>query len=256
MNPKPRAIIADDEEELRKYLKTMLESAWPDLEICSEAKNGVEAVEQIIAHKPDIAFLDIKMPGMTGLEVAREIVGTCWVVFVTAYDQYAVTAFENQAIDYLLKPVSAKRLEQTVARLKNRFEQKKPLPDQIPEAIQTLLSNVSGSNQPEYLKWIRAQHGDGIRLIPVEDIFCFKSEDKYTCVLTRTGESLIRTPIKTLALELNPDEFWQIHRGAIVRVDQIDRVSRSLTGRHVVKLKDFPEPLTVSRAFSHFFKQM
>jgi DNA-binding LytR/AlgR family response regulator len=256
MSNKPVAIIADDEEQLRTYLKTKLAQIWPDLVICNEAKNGIEAIDQINECRPDIAFLDIQMPGLTGIEVARKIAGKCWIVFITAYDKYAVEAFESEAIDYLLKPVTTERLEKTVSRLKERVETQSEPPQDFSQIVEKLISNMPDKSTSEYLKWIRAQHGDGIRLIQTDDIIYFKSEDKYTCVKTKTGESLISKPIKELAKELDPEKFWQIHRSTIVSVASITKVSRSLTGRHIIKLKNISEPLTVSRTYSHLFKQM
>lgn len=251
-----RAIIADDEEQLRQHLRSQLTEVWPDLIISGEAKNGQEALELIEQYRPDIAFLDIRMPGLSGIEVAKKIAGSCWVVFVTAYDQYAVEAFEHEAIDYLLKPVTAGRLAKTVKRLKNQITSSQKPPQEIAEIVQRLLTSLPQRQAPAYMHIVRVQKGDGIRLIPVEEVYYFKASDKYTMVITKEGESLIRKPIKELADELDPQQFWRIHRGTIVNVQCIDQVSRSLTGRGLVKLKGRSETLAVSRQYIHLFKQM
>ncbi len=251
-----KAIIADDEDQLRRYLRSQLSEVWLDLIICGEARNGQEALELIEKHHPDIAFLDIRMPGLSGIEVAKKIAGSCWVVFVTAYDQYAVEAFEHEALDYLLKPVTNERLERTVKRLREQIASSPKPPMELTEVVERLMADLSRGQAPQYLKFVRVQHGDGIRLIPVEEVYYFKASDKYTIVMTKEGESLIRKPIKELADELDPQKFWRVHRGTIVNVSCIDKVSRSLTGRGVVRLKDRPENLTISRQYIHLFKQM
>ena len=249
------AVIVDDEEPLRHYLRKLLATNWPELLICGEAENGIDAVELITSQQPAVVFLDIQMPGLNGIEVVRQIPAATHTVFVTAYDSYAVAAFENEAIDYLLKPVTADRLEKTIGRLKARMEQDQPNSPAIIKVVEALFAQQAVNSSSDYLKWIRAQQGDGIKLIATDEIVCFRAEDKYTCVVTLNGESLIRTPIKDLAAGLDPDTFWQINRGEIVRVDQISKVSRSLTGRYVVKLKN-DQLLTVSRNYAHLFRQM
>jgi DNA-binding LytR/AlgR family response regulator len=251
-----KAIIADDEEQLRRYLRSQLADCWPDLMICGEARNGQEALELIERHRPDIAFLDIRMPGLSGLEVAKEIAGSCWAVFVTAYDQYAVEAFEHEAIDYLLKPVTAERLEKTVKRLQDQITSSQKPPREIAEIVERLMTSLPQRHAPAYLQIVRVQKGDGIRLIPVEEVYYLKASDKYTMVITKEGESLIRKPIRELADELDPQRFWRIHRGTIVNVQCVDQVSRSITGRGVLRLKGRPETLVVSRQYIHLFKQM
>jgi DNA-binding LytR/AlgR family response regulator len=248
-----KAVIADDEAPLRQFLRARLSEVWPELVICGEAKNGREALDLIEKLRPHIAFLDIKMPGLTGMDVAEKIAGSCRIVFVTAYDEYAVEAFEKEAVDYLLKPVSKERLEKTVNRLKEDLATGAALPIEILQRLMTRLSREKGSGSLQYL---RVQHGDGVRLVHVDDVIYFKAEDKYTTVITREGESLVRKPIRELAEELDPEKFWQIHRGSIVNVRFIARVSRSLTGKGVVKLKDRSETLTVSNRYLHLFKQM
>ncbi len=247
------AVIADDEAPLRQSLRARLSEVWPELVICGEAKNGKEALDLIERHRPQVAFLDIRMPGLTGMEVAERIQGACRVVFVTAYDEYAVDAFEKEAVDYLLKPVSNERLAKTVKRLKENLESGAAVPADV---LRRLLARLSGEERAGSLQYLRVQHGDGVRLIPVDEVIYFKAEDKYTTVITREGESLVRKPIKELAEELDHEKFWQIHRGAIVNVRFIARVSRSLTGKGVVKLKDRSETLTISNRYMHLFKQM
>lgn len=250
------ALIADDEKELRTYLRSLLGRAWPDLVICGEAANGDEALRMIDALKPQIVFLDIKMPGMTGMEVARRIAGKCRIVFVTAFDQYAVEAFEQSAVDYLLKPVSKERLDETVYRLRGHLKSYPVPDDEITETIERIIARISNKAEPSFLQWIRAQQNNVVRLIPVDEIDYFKAEDKYTLVMTREGESAIKKSIRELVKELDPNHFWQIHRGTIVNVSRIDRMSRSLTGRGVLKLKNRPETLMVSRNYLHLLKQM
>ena len=248
-----KAVIADDEAPLRQFLRARLAEVWPELIICGEAKNGKEALALVEQHRPHIAFLDIKMPGLTGMEVAERIAGACRVVFVTAYDEYAVEAFEREAVDYLLKPVSSERLARTVKRLKQDLETGANVSAEILHRLITRFSEDEGSR---HLQYVCVQHGDGVRLIPVENVIYFKAQDKYTLVITREGESLIRKPIRELGEELDPEKFWQIHRGTVVNARFIARVSRSLTGKGVVKLKDRSETLIVSNRFMHLFKQM
>ena len=252
----PKAIIADDEPQLRTYLKSMLAEAWPDLTVCAEAGNGREAMTLIEAHRPDVLFLDIRMPGLTGLDVAQRISDDCQIVFVTAYDQYAVEAFENEAIDYLLKPVTRERLDNTVKRLKGRLAGAHQQQIGMQEILNLMEKGLGRADITPGLQWIRSQQGNDIRLIPVDEVLYFKAQDKYTLVITQKGESLIRKPIKELSLELDPNRFWQINRGVIINVGCIDAVSRSVTGRFLVRLKDHPDVLTVSRAYVHLFRQM
>ena len=251
-----RAIIADDEEELRAHLKSSLAEIWPELVICGEAKNGVETIQLVESLRPQIAFLDIRMPGLSGMEVAKRIAGLCRIVFVTAFDRYAVEAFESEAVDYLLKPVSKERLIQTVQRLKNQLNASTEPPVGFTEVLEQVLSRLPSRGGPDFLRWIKTQQKDSIRLVPVDEVDYFQAEDKYTLVMTKEGESLIRKTIKELAEELDPAQFWQIHRGTIVNVSKIDRVSRSLTGRGALKLKERPELLTVSRSYLRLFNQM
>jgi DNA-binding LytR/AlgR family response regulator len=250
-----KAIIADDEKELRTYLKTMLAEVWPELVVCGEAGNGREALDLIESHRPQIVFLDIRMPGLSGMEVAKKAAGLCRIVFVTAYDRYAVEAFEREAVDYLLKPVLIDRLALTVRRIKDKGGPSSANDGKLSEAIEGVIARLAEKKGADHLRWIKVQDKDGIRLVPVDEVCYFRAEDKYTFLVTREGESLIRKSIKELAGELDNSQFWQIHRGTIVNVSRIDRVSRSLTGRGTIRLKDRQELLTVSRSYLHLFKQ-
>lgn len=251
-----KAVIADDEKELRTYLKSLLAVTWPDLVICGEAGNGREALELVEDEGPQVIFLDIRMPGLSGMEVAQKIAGVCRVVFVTAYDQYAVEAFEREAVDYLVKPVSRERLTQTVERLKKQLDVSIEPPAGLAGVVEHVLASLSAKTAADFLHWIRVQVKDSVHLIPVEEVNYFQAKDKYTLVITKDGESLIRKTIKELISELDPNLFWQIHRSIIVNVSKIDRVSRSFTGRGILRLKERPELLTVSRNYLHLFKQM
>jgi DNA-binding LytR/AlgR family response regulator len=247
-----RAIIADDEEALRDYLEQKLAVLWPELIIVGKAKDGATALGMIEELRPDIAFLDIKMPGLSGIEVARKTTGQCMVVFVTAYDRYAVEAFEQEDLDYLLKPITDERLEKTVHRLKERIASAS-LPDMsiVLDRVSRAIQGTSG-----HLQWIKAQHKDGIRLIPVSDIYYFKATDKYTTVRTREGESLIRKTISELANELDANQFWRVHRAAIVNAKTIHEVKRSFAGAYTILFEGIQDQLPVSRAYAHLFKQM
>ena len=251
-----KAIIADDEDQLRSYLKSRLSDVWPELIISGEARNGQEALEMIRKTHPHIAFLDIRMPGLSGMDVAKKIGGSCWVVFITAYDHYAVEAFESEAIDYLLKPVTRERLEKTTNRLKKQIATASEPPADLSKMVERMMTTLANKDMSSYLQWIRTQQGEEIRLIAVEEVYYFKASDKYTLVITKEGESLIRKPIKELADELDPNTFWRIHRGTIVNAACIANMSRSLTGRGVIRLKDRSETLTVSRSYIHIFRQM
>jgi DNA-binding LytR/AlgR family response regulator len=250
----PKAIIADDEEQLRIHLKSKLADLWPELIICAEAQNGIDALELIQSCRPAIAFLDIKMPGLSGIEVAQKIGANCRVVFITAFDQYAIEAFENEAVDYILKPVTDKRLEKTIERLKKQIPDISPSND-FSRTMDRLLAALKDKQLTEYLRWIKVRRGEEVRLIPIEEVCYFKAEDKYTVVRTRDGESLIKKSIRQLSEELDPEQFWQIHRGTIISVCQVYKVSRSFAGRYIIKLKGLSETLTVSRSYAHLFKQ-
>ncbi len=246
----PTALIADDEPMMRAQLKGRLVKAWPELEIVGEAANGDEALALAEERRPDIAFLDIRMPSRSGLDVARKLAGRCHVVFVTAYDEYAVAAFDEGAIDYVLKPPMPERIAKVVARLKSRLAL---APLDLTAVLAKLAAKDEGGGP---LRWIRASLGSSMRMIAVDDVLYFRAEDKYTKVVTADGDALIRTPIKELYDALDPDVFWQIHRGTIVSLRAIARVDRDWRGEPVILLKDRAEKLAVSRTFAHRFKAM
>jgi DNA-binding LytR/AlgR family response regulator len=252
----PTAIIADDERLMRDQLRMRLEQVWPELEIVGEAKNGEEAVELVSQHQPDLTFLDIRMPGKTGMEAAREIGDRSQIVFVTAYDQYAVEAFERGAVDYVLKPSEPERLKVTVERLKARLDKPGAVVNDSVTAMLSQLAEKIAAPKPKHLQWIQASIGSDLRMIPVEEILFFRSDEKYTCVQTEKFEALIRKPVRDLADELDPSLFWQIHRATLVNVNAIEGVTRDIRGRHLVLVKGRPEKLEVSRSFLHLFKQM
>ena len=254
MTSRLTAIIADDEQHLANYLNDRLAALWPELAIVGIAKNGLEAMRLVDNESPTIVFLDIRMPGLTGLEVASRLDAKTHVVFVTAYDQYAVEAFDRQAADYLLKPVTDDRLMRTIARLKAKVSTAEVPADVA--AILKQLATVLPANRSAHLRWIRASVGETVRQIPVDDVFYFQAQDKYVSVYTREGESLIRTPLSELQAELDPDEFWQIHRSTIVNVNRIAATTRDAMGKTTLKLKDSKVELQVSRAYAHLFKQM
>lgn len=251
----PTAVIADDERLMREQLISRLKVAWPELAIAGEATNGREAIAMVRSLEPDIAFLDIRMPEVDGLQAAAALSDLAHIVFVTAYDEYAVRAFDEGAVDYLLKPVEPERLVRTCQRLRGKLRQ-------APAPMDSLLRELSqrlgtGTIAPrEYLRWVQASVGSAIRMIPTSDVLFFRAEDKYTRVQAKGFEALIRKPIKELLDELDPNEFWQIHRSTVVRVDAIVQVNRSFSGKQVVQLRGCDEKLEVSRGFSHLFRQM
>lgn len=251
----PTAIIADDERLMRDQLRLRLQQVWPELEILEEAKNGEEAIQLVEKLKPDLAFLDIRMPAKTGLEAAKEIGTKAHIVFITAYDQYAVEAFDQGAVDYVLKPADTERLAKTVERLKARLSTATE-PNDMSNMLAQLAKQLGIAPKPNYLQWIQASIGQELRLIPVEDILFFQSDEKYTRVQTATYEALIRKPVRDLAEELDPHLFWQIHRSTLVNSKAISGVVRDMRGRHLVQLKGLTEKLEVSRSFVHLFKQM
>ena len=248
------ALIAEDEPLMRERLLGALKEVWPELDIQYVAKNGIEALKLWNAHRPDIAFLDIRMPGKTGLEVAAEIGDAAHIVFVTAYDEYAVQAFQNGAVDYLLKPVETDRLVATIARLKKRLTAK---PAELTGMLAQLLEqgNKSADNNAPKLKWIRASLGNQTRLINVEDVLFFQSDTKYTRIVMKDTEALMRSPLKELVEGLDEEVFWQVHRGVIVNAHAIDRAVREAPEKLIIHLKGHKETLPVSRQYYHLFKQ-
>lgn len=250
----PTAIIADDERLMRDQLRSRLEQVWPELQILDEAKNGEEAVQLVDTLQPDFAFLDIRMPAKTGLEAAKEIGNKAHIVFITAYDQYAIEAFDHGAVDYVLKPADVERLTRTVERLKARLHSQAE-PNDMSNMLAQLAKQM-GIGKQSYLQWIQASIGQELRLIPVEEILFFQSDEKYTRVQTVSYEALIRKPVRDLAEELDPALFWQIHRATLVNAKAISGVVRDMRGRHLVQVKGLTEKLEVSRSFVHLFKQM
>jgi DNA-binding LytR/AlgR family response regulator len=291
----PTAVLADDERLMRDQLRARLAEVWPELQIVAEAKNGLEAVQLVDEHRPDIVLLDIRMPGLTGVDAARQIAqlpprsagagvhadghtdGDAppdddpllpEIVFITAYDQYAVEAFEQGVVDYVLKPAERDRLQVTVQRLKARLAAR-AAPAGSAEALasahaapplQQLLHQLSArmnpGGAPKYLEWIQATVGQAIQMIPVEEVLFFVSDEKYTRVQTAQVEALIRKPIKELVDEVDPARFWQIHRSTLVSVKAIAGVTRDFRGRQIVSVKGHPEKLEVSRSYTGLFKGM
>jgi DNA-binding LytR/AlgR family response regulator len=249
MSERATAVIADDEPLLRASLKAALAEAWPELEIVAEAANGAEAVSAVREHRPDFAFLDIEMPMMNGLEAAREVRGLAQVVFVTAYDRYALEAFERGAVDYVLKPAEPDRLADTVRRLGER--RLAPAAD-MTGLIEELSRRIApGAGR---LQWLQASLGNSLKLINVDDVLYFQSDTKYTRVVTRDAEALVKKTLRELAAELDPRHFWQVHRGTIVNIRFIAAVTTDELGRREIQLRDHADRVEVSRTFAHLFK--
>ncbi|MES2130168.1 MAG: LytTR family DNA-binding domain-containing protein [Pseudomonadota bacterium] len=251
----PTALIVDDEAPMRDQLRARLHEVWPELQIVGEASNGIDAVAMARQLKPSVVFLDIRMPGQSGIEAARHLYATSHIVFVTAYDQYAIDAFEQGAMDYLLKPVVAERLAMTRERLREHLSAP---PGDIGEQLAELarLLKNDGEKKHDYLRWVQAQVGNSLRMISTKEILFFQADEKYTRVQTLTAELLIRKTLKELADELDPNEFWRIHRSTLVRVDAIAEVTRDARGRQMLSVRGHPEQLEVSRGHSHLFQQM
>ena len=255
-----KAIIADDELNLAHYLRDKLERLWPELEVVAIAENGLAAAAAIAEYAPDVAFLDIRMPGATGLQVAEQLAVGTKVVFVTAYDQYALDAFERDAVDYLLKPVTDERLVRTIDKLR---QSDRPAPDLAP-LLQQLTQHLQGGAGVRHLRWIRASKrsadGEITQQIPVADVLYFQADDKYTCVFARDGadvaEWLIRVPLSELGEQLNVEDFAQIHRSVIVNLNAVAATRRDLSGKLYVRMRDSTRELPVARQYVHLFKQM
>jgi DNA-binding LytR/AlgR family response regulator len=254
----PTALIADDEPLLREILEARLAAAWPELQIVAQARNGPQAIELFEQHQPAICFLDVHMPGLSGVEVARQVGKRAHLVFVTAYDQYALDAFAHGVLDYLVKPVTAARLAETVERLKARLQQAQPAVHS--EQLLTQLAARLKLEQPKTLAWIRATVGASLRMIPIDDIDFLKSDTKYTLVAYRDegqpAEALIRTPLKDLLAQLDPAHFAQVHRSVVINLRSIRRVTRGDNETADIELKGRPERLPVSRSYLHLFKEM
>lgn len=258
----PRALIAEDEPLLAQDLKSALARAWPELQVIALAGNGIEALRLVQTERPDVVFLDIRMPGLTGLEVAAELADRLdegepvpRIVFVTAYDEYALKAFELAAVDYLLKPVSAERLAKAVERLKAQLAAPKEDLAQLVSKLQQVMRASAGAGDGS-LKIIRAAVGATVRMIPVEEVCYFQASDKYTSVVTRDAEALIRTPLKELLAQLPQDRFRQIHRGTVVNMTEVAAAVRDDAGRVALRLKQRKETLAVSRVYAEQFRQM
>jgi DNA-binding LytR/AlgR family response regulator len=280
-SPAARAVLADDERLMRDQLRARLAEVWPELQIVAEAKNGLEAVALVDEHRPDIVFLDIRMPGLTGVDAARQIAQLPpragsgpeaqddaellpEIVFITAYDQYAVEAFEQGVADYVLKPAERDRLLVTVQRIQKRLAARRdgadaagvPPVQPLQQLLHTLAGKLNPGAAPQYLQWIQATVGQAIQMIPVDDVLFFVSDEKYTRVQTAQVEALIRKPIKELVDEVDPKLFWQIHRSTLVNVKAIAGVTRDFRGRQIVSVKGHPEKLEVSRSYTGLFKGM
>lgn len=246
----PQAVLAEDEPVLREQLRQILQVLWPGLHIVAEAEDGIEALHALEQHRPQVLFLDIEMPGMSGIEVAKAASGRCHIVFVTAYDQYAVAAFEQGAVDYVMKPISVARMAAAVSRLKERLNS---APAQLDGMLRAL---AEAAPRRPHLRWINASQGQNLKVITVDEICYFKSDNKYTLVVTADAEALIRTPMKELLEQLDPESFWPIHRGIVVNANAISALHRKLGGQREVRLKARKETLPVSDAFAYRFKEM
>lgn len=251
----PTALIADDEDLPRSELREMLKATWPELRIVAECEHGPAAVEAIEAHAPDIAFLDIRMPGLSGLDVARAASGRCHIVFTTAYDSHAVAAFEAGAADYLLKPVQAARLQQAVQRLQERLAARTAAPA-LDGLVQQLAARLAPAGTREPLRWVSASVGETIKLFGIDEILFFQSDEKYTRVVTAHDEAHIRKPLKEILEGLDPELWWQIHRGVVVRASAVSRAQRDELGRITLHLRQHAEKLSVSQAWAWRFKPM
>ena len=249
--PQPVAVIAEDEPVLRTQLEDLLHAVWPELVIATAAEDGFQAMRALDEHRPDVLFLDIQMPGPTGLDLARRASGRCHVVFVTAYDEHAVAAFQEGAVDYVMKPLTAERLAKACNRVKERLLS---APADLWSVLDALTKRMPQATP--YLRWINASLGTDVKFITVDEICYFQSDTKYTRVVTADGESIIRKSLKELLQELDPASFWQIHRSTIVNLSAIAGVSRDFAGHVIVKLKNRRETLPVSQPFAHLFRQM
>ena len=260
MSSHPTALIADDEDLPRAELRRMLAVAWPELQVVAECEDGPAAVEALDAHAPQIAFLDIRMPGMNGLDVARAAGGRCHTVFTTAYDSHAVAAFDAGAVDYLLKPINAERLAQAVARLRERLRSPAAAPD-LDALLQRLGQRLHGgagaaADGPARLRWLSASVGETIKMFAIDEVLFFQSDEKYTRVVTASDEAHVRKPLREIADSLSPDDFWQVHRGTLVRASAIARAQRDELGRITLHLRQHRETLAVSQAWAWRFKPM
>jgi DNA-binding LytR/AlgR family response regulator len=247
----PTALIADDEDLQRNDLRRMLAMAWPELEIVADCEDGAEALEAIARQRPDVAFLDIRMPGISGLDVAAASEGSCRIVFTTAYDSHAIEAFDLGAVDYLLKPVTQRRLVQAVARLREQVGQGS---SGLREAMAELDRRLRAAAAEERIRWISATIGNTIKIFPIEDVLFFESDSRYTRVVSAADEGMLRKPLRELQAGLDPDHFWQIHRGTLVAVRAIARARRDELGNITVEVRGHPEQLKVSQTYAWRFR--
>ena len=246
----PRALIAEDEPALRAEVRQALERLWPELDICAEVGDGLDAARVLEEHRPDILFLDVAMPGIDGLEVARRASGRSHVVFITAYDEHAVPAFEEGAIDFLVKPLSVERLRRTVARLQARI-------GQAPALLEPLLSELRQAlDTRRQLRWISVLEGRELRFVTTDEVLFFRSDHKYTAAVTREREHLVSRTLKQLIEELDPDSFWRVHRSYVVNLRAILSVRKAMGGGMEIVLRDHPERIPVSQPYAHRFRQM
>jgi DNA-binding LytR/AlgR family response regulator len=248
------ALIAEDEAPQRAELRAMLSQAWPELQIVAECEDGLSALEALQRHKPQVAFLDIRMPGVSGLEVARAASAMTQVVFTTAYDEYALQAFDYGAIDYLLKPIKRDRLVVAIERVRERL--KSGVSPDVSAVIDALELQLAGRQRRDGIKWITANVGNTTKMFSIDEVLFFQAQEKYTRVVTATDEAIIRTPLKELVEGLDSDAFWQVHRSAIVRTNIIHSVRKDDDGRSVLTLKGRADVLPVSSAFQYRFKGM
>ena len=246
----PTSVIAEDEPLLRGELRESLSRLWPELSILAEAEDGIQAIRALQVHQPDILFLDIEMPGINGLEVARVASGKSHVVFVTAYNEHAVAAFEQGAVDYVMKPFTTARLATAIGRVRERLATR-------PAHLDGLIDSIANQTPAKkYLHWLNVSQGQNVRLITIDEVCYFQADNKYTMVMTADSTSLIKKAIKDLIDELDPEVFWQIHRGTVVNASAIAAIHRGLRGRLDVRLKTRKETLTVSAPYAFRFRQM
>jgi DNA-binding LytR/AlgR family response regulator len=243
------AVIAEDEPLLREEIRQTLTELWPELTLCAEAADGLQAIEALDKLQPDIMFLDIQMPGRNGLEVARHASGKAHVVFITAYDAYAIQAFEEGALDYVLKPISAERMKLTVQRLQERMREPPADLSKLADLLKTIVKP-----EAQYLKWLTVPHASDLRVVAVSEILYLQADNKYTTIATRSSTFLLNSSLKEMQSKLDPAVFWQIHRSTVVNISAIDTIFRSFRGALEIKLKDRSELLPVSAAHAHLFK--